>query len=120
MVCFPSSFLSPWKTISRYVYVHDTCIIVVQNFVATIHWYHKRFFIILFHNVAGTERVVLGDLVYCKETETEKERGVGNAECEDEVCPDTFDSHDLDEISSTDLSDERNNLVKVCCSVLDL
>lgn len=67
--------------------------------------------------MTGTDKVVLGDLVYCKENDTEKVREVVNAEYEDEDCNDAFDSHDLDEISTTDIPNERTNLVKVCCSV---
>ncbi|KAH7543682.1 hypothetical protein FEM48_Zijuj02G0211100 [Ziziphus jujuba var. spinosa] len=59
-----------------------------------------------------TDKVVLGDLVYCKENDTEKVREVVNAEYEDEDCNDAFDSHDLDEISTTDIPNERTNLVK--------
>lgn len=80
----------------------------------------KEFFKFYYYLLTGTEHVVLGDLVYCKENETEKERRVGNAECEDEGSPDTLDSHQLDEIASTDLPNERNNLVKVRSSVLAL
>ncbi|PON87117.1 Pseudouridine synthase [Trema orientale] len=60
----------------------------------------------------GTDHVVVGDLVYCKEHDAEEEKEIANAECEDEETNDVLDSHDLDEISGTDLSEERKNLVK--------
>ncbi|PON73871.1 Pseudouridine synthase [Parasponia andersonii] len=60
----------------------------------------------------GTDHVVVGDLVYCKEHGTEEEKEIANAECEDEETNDVLDSHDLDEISGTDLPEERKNLVK--------
>nr|XP_023913146.1 multisubstrate pseudouridine synthase 7 [Quercus suber] len=60
----------------------------------------------------GTEQVVLGDLVYCKGDNTENVSG-GMPECEDDSYNDADDSNHLDEISGTDLPEERNNLVKV-------
>jgi hypothetical protein len=68
----------------------------------------------LFKHVAGTDQVVLGDLVYCKGDNTEKVSG-GLPECEDDSYNDVDDSNHLDEISGTDLPEERNNLVKVWC-----
>ncbi|KAF3454342.1 hypothetical protein FNV43_RR04789 [Rhamnella rubrinervis] len=100
----PGNYLQALKTIPRtlrMMYVHS-----YQSYL----WNHAASMRVQKY---GTDHVVLGDLVYCKENETGRERGVGNAEYEDEVCPGTFDSHDLDEISGTDLPDERNNLVKV-------
>uniref|UniRef100_A0A7N2L635 TRUD domain-containing protein n=1 Tax=Quercus lobata TaxID=97700 RepID=A0A7N2L635_QUELO len=60
----------------------------------------------------GTDQVVLGDLVYCKGDNTENVSG-GMLECEDDSNNDADDSNHLDEISGTDLPEERNNLVKV-------
>ncbi|KAL4637458.1 hypothetical protein ACB092_03G078500 [Castanea dentata] len=60
----------------------------------------------------GTDQVVLGDLVYCKGDNTENVSG-GMPECEDDSYNDADDSNHLDEISGTDLPEERNNLVKV-------
>ena len=68
----------------------------------------------LFQHVAGTDQVVLGDLVYCKGDNTENVSG-GMLECEDDSKNDADDSNHLDEISGTDLPEERNNLVKVWC-----
>ncbi|CAL2269459.1 unnamed protein product [Prunus armeniaca] len=63
----------------------------------------------------GTDRVVLGDLVYCKGNETEKVSEVVSSECVDENGNDTLDPIDLDDISGTNLPEERLNLVKVSC-----
>ncbi|KAL0005616.1 hypothetical protein SO802_013177 [Lithocarpus litseifolius] len=60
----------------------------------------------------GTDQVVLGDLVYCKGDNTGNVSG-GMPECEDDSYNDADDSNHLDEISGTDLLEERNNLVKV-------
>ncbi|CAB4285605.1 unnamed protein product [Prunus armeniaca] len=60
----------------------------------------------------GTDRVVLGDLVYCKGNETEKVSEVVSSECVDENGNDTLDPIDLDDISGTNLPEERLNLVK--------
>lgn len=69
----------------------------------------------LLPHVAGTDRVVLGDLVYCKGNETEKVSEVVSSECVDENGNDTLDPIDLDDISGTNLPEERLNLVKVSC-----
>ncbi|XP_021817485.1 multisubstrate pseudouridine synthase 7 isoform X2 [Prunus avium] len=60
----------------------------------------------------GTDRVVLGDLVYCKGNEIEKVSEVVSSECVDENGNDTLDPIDLDDISGTNLPEERLNLVK--------
>ncbi|XP_062084512.1 multisubstrate pseudouridine synthase 7 [Humulus lupulus] len=60
----------------------------------------------------GTDHVVVGDLVYCKEHDIEKAKEIGNAECEEEDPNDTLESHELDEISGTDLPEEKKNPVK--------
>ena len=70
----------------------------------------------LFQHVAGTDQVVLGDLVYCKGDNTENVSG-GMPECEDDSYNVADDSNHLDEISGTDLPEERNNLVKVWCHI---
>ncbi|BBH06689.1 Pseudouridine synthase family protein [Prunus dulcis] len=60
----------------------------------------------------GTDRVVLGDLVYCKGNETEKVSEVVSSKCVDENGNDTLDPNDLDDISGTNLPEESLNLVK--------
>lgn len=60
----------------------------------------------------------MGDLVYSKENNTEKLRGIANADCKDENSNEVFDSHDIDVVSGSDLPEERNNPVKVRYSVL--
>ena len=72
-------------------------------------------FFLLFNPMSGTKQVVLGDLVYCKGDEAEKVTRVVNSEFEDDGCRDAFDSSHCDEISETDLPEERNNPVKVSC-----
>ncbi|XP_031094995.1 multisubstrate pseudouridine synthase 7 [Ipomoea triloba] len=57
----------------------------------------------------GFDQVVVGDLVYCKEPCTEKETYL---ECEDGSGNDTNDSINPDEISETDVPEERNISVK--------
>ena len=57
---------------------------------------------------------MVGDLVYCKELDTENVKGIANAEREDEDANDTLDLHDIDEISGLDLPDDQRNPVKVC------
>ncbi|KAM6576987.1 hypothetical protein CsatB_028824 [Cannabis sativa] len=60
----------------------------------------------------GTDHVVVGDLVYCKEHDIEKAKEIGNAECEEEDPNDTLEAHELDEISDTVLPEEKKNPVK--------
>lgn len=74
----------------------------------------------LFYHVAGTDRVVVGDLVYCKGNETEKVTGIVSSECvdenvNDENCDDTFDPSHLDDISHSNVPEARVDLVKVSC-----
>ncbi|KAI3473679.1 hypothetical protein Pfo_031525, partial [Paulownia fortunei] len=64
-------------------------------------------------NNVGVHQVVLGDLVYCKEQETQKEMSSSHLECEDGSGNDTEVDCHLDNISITDLSEVRNMLVKV-------
>ncbi|XP_044500009.1 multisubstrate pseudouridine synthase 7 [Mangifera indica] len=60
----------------------------------------------------GTEQVVVGDLVYSKGDNTEKEMTFVNSESEDENSNDEDDCGRLDEVSATDLPVGTNNLVK--------
>ncbi|XP_061340409.1 multisubstrate pseudouridine synthase 7 isoform X1 [Gastrolobium bilobum] len=59
----------------------------------------------------GTEQVVLGDLVYCKENPAGKVTGLVGSECDDD-CGDRYDSHNEDEISG-DIHEERSSYIKV-------
>lgn len=59
----------------------------------------------------GFDQVVVGDLVYCKEPCTQKETSY--LQCEDGSGNDTNDSINPDEISETDVPEERNTSVKV-------
>ncbi|XP_022159173.1 pseudouridylate synthase 7 homolog [Momordica charantia] len=61
----------------------------------------------------GIDKVVVGDLVYCKENHTETP-AVQISEYEDEDCGDTnsYDSCHLEEMCKLDLPTERNKLVK--------
>ena len=77
-------------------------------------WSLHHHYLIILHNVAGTADVVVGDLVYCKEHDTEMGKEIATAEREDENSNDILDSHDLEEISGTDLPEEQKNSVKVC------
>ncbi|XP_041017336.1 multisubstrate pseudouridine synthase 7 isoform X2 [Juglans microcarpa x Juglans regia] len=61
----------------------------------------------------GNNQVVLGDLVYRKGDDTEKVTGHVDPECEDDNHNDVYDSKNPDEISETDVPEERNNLIKV-------
>lgn len=70
--------------------------------------------------MAGTDQVVVGDLVYCKVDDTEKEALGVNSECEDDKCDETYDCSHLDETSGTDLPERKNILVKVWSYILSL
>ncbi|KAL7157781.1 hypothetical protein ABFS83_02G099900 [Erythranthe nasuta] len=61
----------------------------------------------------GMHQVVLGDLVYCKNQEIEKEIKFSNSECEGGNGNDTHDDCHVDELSVIDLSEARNTVVKV-------
>lgn len=63
--------------------------------------------------MAGNNQVVLGDLVYRKGDDTEMVTGHVNPECKDDNHNDVYDSNNPDEISKTDVPEERNNLIKV-------
>ncbi|XP_048235924.1 multisubstrate pseudouridine synthase 7 isoform X2 [Ricinus communis] len=60
----------------------------------------------------GTDQVVVGDLVYCKGDDTEREIGSANSACEDDGCEDMYGCSNLDETSGTDLSERKDTLVK--------
>eukprot|EP00257_Ricinus_communis_P013254 XP_015570652.1 multisubstrate pseudouridine synthase 7 isoform X1 [Ricinus communis] len=60
----------------------------------------------------GTDQVVVGDLVYCKGDDTEREIGSANSACEDDDCEDMYGCSNLDETSGTDLSERKDTLVK--------
>lgn len=68
--------------------------------------------------VSGFDQVVLGDLVYCKGDDTEKETVGVNSECNDDNCDDTYDCSHLDETSGTDLLERKNTLVKVSSYII--
>ena len=55
---------------------------------------------------------VVGDLVYCKEYTSKKEKETSNAESPNEDSNDTFDCHDLDKISVANLPKEKQWLGK--------
>lgn len=65
----------------------------------------------IFHLVAGSEQVVVGDLVYCQRDKSNSavainsERAVGNE--------DTNDCDNLEETLEADIPVESNDLVKV-------
>ncbi|GFP99227.1 pseudouridylate synthase 7 homolog [Phtheirospermum japonicum] len=62
----------------------------------------------------GFDQVVLGDLVRCKEQESQKEMTSSHSTCEDGIDNnDTLVDCHLDEISITDLSEAKNMSVKV-------
>ena len=66
--------------------------------------------------LAGTEQVVLGDLVYCKENPVGKVTGIVGPECDDGF-GDRYDSNIEDEVSG-DIPEESNSYVKVSLSIL--
>ncbi|KAG5626342.1 hypothetical protein H5410_011560 [Solanum commersonii] len=98
----PGNYLQALKAIPRtlrMMYVHS-----YQSYL----WNHAASMRVQKH---GFDQVVLGDLVYSKEEYKVKESFV--AECED-VNDDNMDDYsNLDEISETDLPEERNIPVKV-------
>jgi len=66
--------------------------------------------VILF--LAGADRVVVGDLVYCKE-DSGKEVVSNNTECGDDISDEADNGSDLVELPEVDLPHERNLPVKV-------
>ncbi|KAK6136520.1 hypothetical protein DH2020_029756 [Rehmannia glutinosa] len=63
----------------------------------------------------GVHQVVLGDLVYCKEQETQKEMTSSHLNWEDDSGNDTQVDCHLDDISITDLSEVKSMSVKAIC-----
>ncbi|GAY44694.1 hypothetical protein CUMW_083820 [Citrus unshiu] len=99
----PGNYLQALKAIPRtlrMMYVHS-----YQSFL----WNHAASARVQKH---GTEHVVVGDLVFCKGDDTEKELGCVNPEFEYESSNDADDSSHLDEVSETDHPDGRHNPVK--------
>ncbi|KAH9688053.1 TRUD domain-containing protein [Citrus sinensis] len=99
----PGNYLQALKAIPRtlrMMYVHS-----YQSFL----WNHAASARVQKH---GTEHVVVGDLVFCKGDDTEKELGCVNPEFEYESSNDADDSSHLDEVPETDHPDGRHNLVK--------
>ncbi|XP_015062934.1 multisubstrate pseudouridine synthase 7 isoform X2 [Solanum pennellii] len=98
----PGNYLQALKAIPRtlrMMYVHS-----YQSYL----WNHAASMRVQKH---GFDQVVLGDLVYSKEEYKVKESFV--AECEDVNDNNMDDYSNLDEISETDLPEERNIPVKV-------
>ncbi|XP_069144640.1 multisubstrate pseudouridine synthase 7 isoform X1 [Solanum lycopersicum] len=98
----PGNYLQALKAIPRtlrMMYVHS-----YQSYL----WNHAASMRVQKH---GFDQVVLGDLVYSKEDYKVKESFV--AECEDVNDNNMDDYSNLDEISETDLPEERNIPVKV-------
>ncbi|TYK28794.1 pseudouridylate synthase 7-like protein isoform X2 [Cucumis melo var. makuwa] len=64
--------------------------------------------------IMGIDKVVVGDLVYCKENHTETAAVQNSEEYEDEDCGDanSYDSCHLEEMCKLGLPTERNKLVK--------
>ncbi|XP_065852993.1 multisubstrate pseudouridine synthase 7 [Euphorbia lathyris] len=60
----------------------------------------------------GSDKVVVGDLVYCKEDDTEKETKDVSPECEDDTCDDVYDCGNLDDAPGPDLQQMKNTPVK--------
>lgn len=70
-----------------------------------------------FDLVPGIDRIVLGDLVYCKEQLIEKEVAASYSRCEGGSSNDIDDSSNVDEISEMDLSVEKEISVKASIQV---
>lgn len=67
---------------------------------------------------AGSDQVVLGDLVHCKEEHSGKEteekvNALFNTDFEDDICNDTYDCSHLDDIPITTPAEVKSTLVKV-------
>lgn len=67
----------------------------------------------IYHHVAGTDEVVVGDLVYFKGDDTERETLGVNSECEDDSCDDMYDCSNSDPTSGTHHPERKNTHVKV-------
>ncbi|CAI8615545.1 unnamed protein product [Vicia faba] len=99
---FPGSYLQALKSIPRtlrMMYVHSYQSYLWNNAASTrVQKY-------------GTEQVVLGDLVYCKENASEKVAEIVGLDSGDD-CGDSYDTNNEDEVSG-DIHDNRNSIVKV-------
>ncbi|XP_034707285.1 multisubstrate pseudouridine synthase 7 isoform X2 [Vitis riparia] len=107
---YPGNYLQALKAIPRtlrMMYVHS-----YQSYL----WNHAASMRVQKY---GTKQVVLGDLVYCKGDNAEKETRVVNSEFDDDGCSDAFDSSHFDEISETDLPEERKDPVKDAISLTE-
>ncbi|PNY05200.1 multisubstrate pseudouridine synthase 7-like protein, partial [Trifolium pratense] len=98
---FPGNYLQALKSIPRtlrMMYVHSYQSYLWNNAASTrVQKY-------------GTEQVVLGDLVYCKENSSEKVTGIAGPECDDD-CVDSYDTNNEDEVSG-DIHEKINSYVK--------
>ncbi|WJX85532.1 tRNA pseudouridine(13) synthase [Trifolium repens] len=98
---FPGNYLQALKSIPRtlrMMYVHSYQSYLWNNAASTrVQKY-------------GTEQVVLGDLVYCKENPSEKVTGIAGPEC-DVDCGDSYDTNNEDEVSG-DIHEKINSYVK--------
>ncbi|CAJ2631517.1 unnamed protein product [Trifolium pratense] len=98
---FPGNYLQALKSIPRtlrMMYVHSYQSYLWNNAASTrVQKY-------------GTEQVVLGDLVYCKENSSEKVPGIAGPECDDD-CVDSYDTNNEDEVSG-DIHEKINSYVK--------
>ncbi|XP_058738635.1 multisubstrate pseudouridine synthase 7 isoform X1 [Vicia villosa] len=99
---FPGSYLQALKSIPRtlrMMYVHSYQSYLWNNAASTrVQKY-------------GTEQVVLGDLVYCKENPSEKVVEIVGLDSGDD-CGDSYDTNNEDEVTG-DIHDNRNSTVKV-------
>lgn len=88
-------------------------------------WYFDRSNRVLYKYIcwlippsAGSDQVVLGDLVHCKEEHSgkvteEKVNAFFNTNFEDDIGNDTYDCSHLDDISITTAAEVKSTLVKV-------
>ncbi|XP_050917141.1 multisubstrate pseudouridine synthase 7 isoform X1 [Lathyrus oleraceus] len=99
---FPGSYLQALKSIPRtlrMMYVHSYQSYLWNNAASTrVQKY-------------GTEQVVLGDLVYCKENPSEKVAEIVGLDSGDD-CGDSYDTNNEDEVSG-DIHDKSSSNVKV-------
>lgn len=70
-----------------------------------------------FYFVAGTEHIVLGDLVYCKENSTGKVTEFAGSEYAED-CGDRYDSNNNEDDVSEDIHEEIKSNVKVSLLIL--
>ncbi|XP_057962932.1 multisubstrate pseudouridine synthase 7 isoform X2 [Malania oleifera] len=100
---YPGNYLQALKAIPRtlrMMYVHS-----YQSYL----WNHAASLRVKKY---GFDRVVVGDLVYCKGDSSEKVTGVADSECEDDSFNDANDCSHLEEIAETDFHEEKNVSVK--------